>query len=788
MTSDLVDLVAGVLAEHGPMTEERLVALLAQRGVVLGDDVDDMLTDVLDDADGLVTLLVDERWASLPALLTGRMFTHRLTGLEVEHDFLDAGPDLDAVSTLVERAEYQRLSPDGSPVVVAFVPLDIDLLVERGIPLEGVGELGAFLLPPGCLAGKGLAEGDVIALGITGDGVTLEVVPDEAAMLARATGVGERLSAVLDAGAGEPLSLDMVVWTACADDPGLFAEPLPPLGDVLDGYGLAYDGEMLAPSGFELERWRVNDRQAAIAQRNDLDDDEALAVLAIVVLYEQVAELHEDAEDGNDAALAEFISGLSADSNPDNETAAAVRAVLPVLAEPAVADAILAETIDASSEGAAALGLFVESLEPLAPRAARPALRWLRGKAHERLGDVAQAEAHYQAAEELDPEWPLALVDLARYASDRGDAARGLALLRRAGAQPEDVLVQLLERFQVEPRQDVGRNDPCWCGSGRKYKKCHLNREQSPLEERAMWLYEKAATFLVDGPWGGELLDVAAARSQHSGDRFDLLDLMDEDPLVTDAVLFEGGVFAEFVRIRGALLPEDERLLADQWMLVDRSVYEVEQVRRGAGCTVRDLRTGDVHDVQDQQLKEGALICARVVPAGATMQIFGGIEPIELKERDELIALLDAEPDPVSLVSSLSRRFAPAEPLVELTVRTNSEAHADSVLNTLRALDKTLTIVHEDRQPPWEATTSAPTSPSSPPRDVAAALDQFIRDYERKWLDEPIPALAGHTPREAAADPTRRGDLIRLLDSFPDDPDTPGAMNPDRLRRALDLR
>ncbi|MDX8519001.1 SEC-C metal-binding domain-containing protein [Mesorhizobium dulcispinae] len=22
----------------------------------------------------------------------------------------------------------------------------------------------------------------------------------------------------------------------------------------------------------------------------------------------------------------------------------------------------------------------------------------------------------------------------------------------------------------------LGRNDPCWCGSGQKYKKCHLNR------------------------------------------------------------------------------------------------------------------------------------------------------------------------------------------------------------------------------------------------------------------------------------------------------------------------
>lgn len=30
----------------------------------------------------------------------------------------------------------------------------------------------------------------------------------------------------------------------------------------------------------------------------------------------------------------------------------------------------------------------------------------------------------------------------------------------------------------VGPRGKLGRNAPCWCGSGRKYKKCHLNRDQ----------------------------------------------------------------------------------------------------------------------------------------------------------------------------------------------------------------------------------------------------------------------------------------------------------------------
>lgn len=32
----------------------------------------------------------------------------------------------------------------------------------------------------------------------------------------------------------------------------------------------------------------------------------------------------------------------------------------------------------------------------------------------------------------------------------------------------------------VAPLGKIGRNDPCWCGSGLKYKKCHLNRSQEP--------------------------------------------------------------------------------------------------------------------------------------------------------------------------------------------------------------------------------------------------------------------------------------------------------------------
>jgi hypothetical protein len=32
------------------------------------------------------------------------------------------------------------------------------------------------------------------------------------------------------------------------------------------------------------------------------------------------------------------------------------------------------------------------------------------------------------------------------------------------------------------PVQDLGRNDSCWCGSGRKYKHCHLYEDQKKLK------------------------------------------------------------------------------------------------------------------------------------------------------------------------------------------------------------------------------------------------------------------------------------------------------------------
>jgi len=40
-----------------------------------------------------------------------------------------------------------------------------------------------------------------------------------------------------------------------------------------------------------------------------------------------------------------------------------------------------------------------------------------------------------------------------------------------------------------KPKKKIGRNDPCWCGSGKKYKRCHYGRES--MDEQNPFFSEK---------------------------------------------------------------------------------------------------------------------------------------------------------------------------------------------------------------------------------------------------------------------------------------------------------
>lgn len=41
----------------------------------------------------------------------------------------------------------------------------------------------------------------------------------------------------------------------------------------------------------------------------------------------------------------------------------------------------------------------------------------------------------------------------------------------------------LFSRPERPKQVALGRNDPCWCGSGKKYKKCHLDSDAAKQRE-----------------------------------------------------------------------------------------------------------------------------------------------------------------------------------------------------------------------------------------------------------------------------------------------------------------
>ena len=56
-------------------------------------------------------------------------------------------------------------------------------------------------------------------------------------------------------------------------------------------------------------------------------------------------------------------------------------------------------------------------------------------------------------------------------------AAAGAAAAGVAEADPEDEQtispLPVVETRRLDENEKIGRNDPCWCGSGKKFKKCH---------------------------------------------------------------------------------------------------------------------------------------------------------------------------------------------------------------------------------------------------------------------------------------------------------------------------
>ena len=85
------------------------------------------------------------------------------------------------------------------------------------------------------------------------------------------------------------------------------------------------------------------------------------------------------------------------------------------------------------------------------------------------------AELAPEAAADLAPQEAPTIDGGLAYSHDSmaGADAITAAFGSNGGEGGELVAVPRTEQRVVAEQEKIGRNDPCWCGSGKKYKKCH---------------------------------------------------------------------------------------------------------------------------------------------------------------------------------------------------------------------------------------------------------------------------------------------------------------------------
>jgi hypothetical protein len=180
-----------------------------------------------------------------------------------------------------------------------------------------------------------------------------------------------------------------------------------------------------------------------------------------------------------------------------------------------------------------------------------------------------------------------------------------------------------------------GRNEPCWCGSGKKYKKCHLAADEEEARERRMDAESEppAASLqgkvlndvmLASGEWHRKSDLRTAARLYFETDepveqedevaaRFTEWVLLDYRDARTGQTAVEN-----YLRTRSGKLTDIEREMLESLRDARYSVYRVTRTEPASGVHLHDLCTGTelfVHEAS-ADLAESEVLAARVQYVG----------------------------------------------------------------------------------------------------------------------------------------------------------------------------
>jgi hypothetical protein len=288
-------------------------------------------------------------------------------------------------------------------------------------------------------------------------------------------------------------------------------------------------------------------------------------------------------------------------------------------------------------------------------REEKAAVALVAARAAEGSGDSVTARDLINEALLLRPGLEPALHDGAQYAATRGDYATADRYLRRA-EQASPLRPGLSEAIAASDHaSEVGRNSPCPCGSGRKFKACCLRDALPPLSARAQLLYALLGTYAERAP-GLEMITPLIERTGNATEYAMFL---------LDLALFQGGLVDKFLAARGHWLRPDERELIDGWRGIPVTLYEAVDVQRDAGVTLRVLPDGEPIYLADKLFSQSVqrldLLCGRVLHDRSTPRLLAATVPIPRQRRRELAGLLASDPPPEKIAD-----FLAPEPPVQL--------------------------------------------------------------------------------------------------------------------------
>jgi hypothetical protein len=801
----IAEAALAVLARHGPLELDELARLVAEQGATRAKRPAVSVRQAIEREPRLATLL-DGRWVSVPATLEGAVLTHRLDEKEVATESLAVDPDL--------------------------APLDP--LGIRGLPLASGGNLetcpeGHLHGPPGWLGS--LKAGELVAFRVR-EG-TVEVGLAEAVDAVQDLGA-RRLVAVVERELTETgatghdrlapaLPLTQLVLQAMVEAPGVQRRPTAPLAELLTGAGLETHRWLVGRAGTDWQEWDE------VLGLDDEDDDADQGDEGEADMFARVAELFGMDEQAVEGAA--MVTGVIELCGRSPEALREVsgypgltRRLAQVLDVPGVA-----ELIQVFGLGQPAAEGFLGAVADAAGGGLEAPPTWLLARVAEQRGDPLAAEALDLRAAEIDPDFVPALLDAARAAEDRGDARTARERLLRAGIERDSPQLLRVEHYaRLRPAAAVGRNAPCPCGSGRKYKQCCLQRAALPLRDRAVWLLERATHWTT---LPAQHLRLAGLLAEDDDELIGML--------VEDVALFDRGLLERYLELRGALLEPDEVELARRWLDTEPGLWEVGQVSAGNRVRLRNLMTGEVAEVTrrspETPLGRLDLLYARVGPDGSEggdgRMLLGGTVKLHRALRPQLQQLLERAPtgeqvldwfreaaqpglpamvnfegEPILLSIARFRVPDPAvaverlrERLVEesegefletvevdgrpihrgrvrldgdvLEIETNSAERLRRLERLVGTAVQGVRLLSREQRTPEEAMANghipdpAP-SPDLPPEEIAGVLEAVMAEHEERWVDERLPALGGLTPRQAVADRARRPALEALLDDF----------------------